>query len=151
MIENLALATILTLAADPLPTPPHRHVSTSRAEVSRVTALAARPPARWSRFMACVEHRESNNIPTVVNSSGHAGLFQFSQDWRHGLPYMVAKRLQANGMNKGQATAIRRDLSAKPINHWSAQLQRVAFASVISTPGGSRHWALAGSSCEAYR
>ena len=131
--------------------PAERDPSPSRSAASRIVSTAALAPARWRPFQRCVEQRESNGIPTVVNSSGHAGLYQFSRAWSHGLPYMVADRLRNHGLSRGAAAAIRRDLSATPIQRWSATLQRVAFAAAISVPGNDRHWALAGSSCEALR
>jgi len=139
----LILDTIVSLAlvpdADRIPQP-------SRAEVARVASAASLTSPRWRPFAKCVEHRESKGVPTVVNSSGHAGLFQFSRDWRHGLPFMVADRLRAHGLSKGAAAAIRRELSAKPINKWSATYQRIGFAEVVER-GGWRHWYLAGSRC----
>jgi hypothetical protein len=131
--------------------PDDREPHPSRAAASRIVATAALAPSRWRAFQRCVEHRESNNQPGVVNSSGHAGLYQFSRQWAHGLPYMVAKRLRANGMSPHAARTVRIQLQHLPIQRWSAQMQRVAFSAVIATPGGDRHWALAGSSCEALR
>ena len=79
------------------------------------------------------------------------GLYQFSRQWAHGLPYMVAERLREHGMSLATAKALRKHLSVTPIHHWPAQLQRVGFAAAISVPGNSVHWSLPGSACEAYR
>lgn len=143
MIPDLFLATALALH--------HGERPEAKPTQKAIIADAAQAPSRWRPFQKCVEHRESNNQPHVINSSGHMGLYQFSRQWQHGLPFMVAERLRQHGMSLADAKAIRRHLSATPIHHWAANLQRVGFAAAISVPGNSVHWALAGSSCEAYR
>ena len=134
ILAALTAAALLHLpAADHEPQP-------SRAQVSRISAAASLPPKGWAAFARCVEHRESKGHASIVNrSSGAAGLFQFMPAWRHGLPYMVAHRLHTHGMSKGQASAIRKDLSSKPIQRWPDVYQRVGFAEVIAQ-GGWRHW-----------
>ena len=131
-----AAAVALTLLAAPVDRtpPPSRAVSP--------TLAAARVPGPWTAFARCVEHRESQGQPGVVNnSSGAQGLYQFMPAWNRGLPWMVAARLRANGMTRAQADRVRRYLSARPIHHWPATYQRIGFAAVIATPSGWRHWA----------
>lgn len=121
------------------------HLSTPASMNDHITTAAAVSP--MPRFTRCVEHRESKGIPTVVNSSGHAGLFQFSQNWRRGLPFMVADRLRAHGMNKTAARAVRITLSRKAIQAWPAVYQRIGHAEVLER-GGWWHWTLPGSRCQ---
>lgn len=142
MIDAIALSLALHVNQAERPSQP------SKAAIINDAAV---PPARWRLFAKCVEHRESNGRPDVINSSGHMGLYQFSREWAHGLPFMVAERLREHGMSLATARALRKHLSTTSIHHWPAQLQRVGFAAVISVPGNDRHWALAGSSCEALR
>jgi hypothetical protein len=63
---------------------------------------------------------------------------------------MVKDRLVRSGLPKGKAREVRVYLSARPIERWPALYQHVGFAEVMDR-GGSRHWALAGSSCERLR
>jgi len=155
----MILDALVSAALDPAPIPEptvaaagvvpgEREPRPSRAQVARTTA--AIPPAGWVDFAACVEDRESHGIPTVVNGSGHAGLFQFSRNWAHGLPYVVQRALVAAGMPVKEARAIRKTLAAKPIHRWPAIYQRIGFAQVIREGGRAaafRHWGLNGSRC----
>jgi hypothetical protein len=130
--------------------PDDRAPHPSRAAASRIVATAALAPSRWRAFQRCVEHRESNNQPGVVNSSGHAGLYQFSRAWTHSLPYIIARGLKAHGMTTRQARSIRISLAGKRIEQYPAIYQRVAFAQVIAEGGrdaAMRHWHLSGSPC----
>lgn len=142
MIDAIALSLALHLPSGERP---------DRPTQAHIIATASHPPARWRLFARCVEHRESNNQPHVINSSGHMGLFQFSREWQRGLSFMVAERLREYGMSRANAKTVRQHLTTTPINHWPAQLQRVGFAAAISIPGNDRHWALAGSTCERFR
>jgi len=122
----------------------------SRAQVSRVVGAASVLPGRWGAFQRCVEHRESKGSPTVVNASGHAGIYQFAIGWRHGLPYIVQRGLVAHGMTRRDARTIRLALPTR-IEQWPAKYQRVGFAQVIREGGRAaalRHWGLAGSVCQ---
>jgi hypothetical protein len=142
VIPEALLATVLHL---------HHGERSPRAVHAEIIATAAHAPSRWRAFQKCVERRESNNQPRVVNASGHMGLYQFSRDWAHGLPFMVAERLRDHGMSLADAKALRKRLSVTAINRWPANLQRVGFSAAISVPGNDRHWALANSRCEVYR
>lgn len=121
------------------------HLSTPATTNDRIVSAAAVSP--MPEFTRCVEHRESKGVPTVVNSSGHAGLFQFSQAWRRGLPYMVAERLRDHGMSVQRARVVRITLSRKAIQAWPAVYQRIGHAEVLER-GGWRHWSLPGSRCQ---
>ena len=113
---------------------------------------ATRIPSRWQRFHDCVVKRESGGNPAARNPNSSAqGLFQFlDRSWRDGLAYMVAKRLRDNGASKAQAKAVRVWLQGREIATWPAQYQTVGWVEVV-TRGGSYHWRLAGSACEAWR
>ena len=121
------------------------HLSTPASTNDRIVSAAAVSP--MPEFTRCVEQRESKGVPTVVNSSGHAGLFQFSQAWRRGLPFMVAERLRDHGMSKPQARTVRISLQRKAIQQWPAIYQRIGHAEVLER-GGWRHWSLPGSRCQ---
>lgn len=110
------------------------------------TAAAASTPDQLREYAACVEHRESRGNPRALNATGHAGLFQFAQAWRHGLPYMVRDRLVQFGMNPRAAKVIRQRLQHMPIQHWPAIYQRVGFLEVLER-GGYEHWWIGGSRC----
>jgi hypothetical protein len=130
--------------------PDDREPAPSRAAAA--TAAASVVPGRWQAFARCVERRESNNQPHVVNSSGHAGLYQFSRAWTHSLPYIIARGLKAHGMTARQARSIRISLAGKRIEQYPAIYQRVAFAQVLAEGGRAaamRHWHLSGSPCNA--
>ena len=113
---------------------------------------ASRVPARWQRFHDCVVDRESGGSPTARNPRSSAqGLYQFlDRSWRDGLSHMVAGRLRDNGASRAQAKAVRSWLAGREIATWPAVYQTVGFVEVV-TRGGSFHWRLAGSKCEAYR
>jgi hypothetical protein len=141
-----------TLAVALMVTPdPDRQPAPSRATVTRSIAAASVPPRRWWPFARCVAERESGGSPTAQNpTSSAAGKWQFlDSQWRTGLAHMVRSRLIAHGVPFAQAKRIRLELSATPIHRWPERLQDVGFAAVIVTPGGWRHWALAGSRCNA--
>lgn len=146
MVEAaLAVALIMPPSTDrPEPRP-------SRATVSRMIALASLPPRAWWPFARCVADRESGGSPHARNpASSASGKWQFlDAQWRHGLAYMVRARLVEHGVPWREARRIRVQLHATPIHRWPERLQDVAFAAVITTPGGWRHWHLAGSRCNA--
>lgn len=111
-------------------------------------AAAAQPPAHLTAFRDCVAQRESHSNPRAVGDESSArGKYQFLKAWQHGLPYMVRDRLVRFGMKFHEADRIRKDLQAKTIDKWSEALQDVAFAEVVETPRGTRHWWIAGSRC----
>ena len=149
MIEHLVTVVALALpAADN-----DREWAVSRPSRS-VSAIreATRIPTRWQRFHDCVVQRESGGNPTARNPRSSAqGLFQFlDRSWRRGLAYMVADRLRDNGASRAQAKAVRVWLQGREIATWPAQYQRMGFLEVVQR-GGSYHWRLAGSACEAWR
>lgn len=131
------------------------------ASNEKIIEAAARVPARWRAFAACVEPRESGGNPRAVNeSSGAAGLFQFMPGWRGGpepeydggLPYVVARALKFAGMAPDDARAIRLKIQNKPIHRYPEMLQRAGFAQVLREGGRAaamRHWWLDGSRCNA--
>lgn len=121
-----------------------------RGTYSRLVTLAALPPRGWSAFAVCIEARESGGRPGVVNSSGHAGLFQFSREWVGSLHWVVSRRLDTFGMSAHLRKLVRDYLDTRPIQHWPATYQRIGFAGVLAEGGTSaalRHWGLAGSRC----
>lgn len=123
---------------------PSRSVSAVR-EASRI-------PSRWRAFERCVAQRESHRNPKARNPRSSAqGTYQFlDRSWRSGLAFMVAGRLRDNGATKRQAKAVRVWLQSREIARWPATYQTIGFVAVV-TAGGSYHWRLAGSPCEAYR
>lgn len=110
---------------------------------------AAIVPAKYQPFTTCIVARESHgNYRAKGDVSSARGKFQFlDKQWRRGLSFMSTERLMHFGMPKKQATQIRHQLQAKPIDKWMPVLQDVAYASVITRPGGYRHWILQGSKC----
>ena len=151
MIIPAILDAIADTPPAPEPTVAASELRPSRANVSRVTELASMLPPRWRAFGLCVERRESHSVPTVINASGHMGLYQFSRSWNRGLPYIVQRALVAAGMPIEQARAVRKRLARQPINHWPAIYQRIGFARVIVEGGRDaalRHWGLQGSVCD---
>ena len=110
------------------------------------TVAAAHIPKPLQAYATCVEHRESRGNPQALNSTGHAGLYQFAQAWRHGLPYMVRDRLVQFGMPAKAARAVRVHLQRLPIHHWPAKYQRIGFLEVLER-GGYEHWHIGGSRC----
>ena len=119
--------------------------------VSAIRQAATVPP-RWQRFEACVVERESGGSPTARNPRSSAqGLYQFlDRSWRSGLAYMVAGRLRDNGASGPQARAVREWLQRNEIATWPAVYQDIGFIEVVAR-GGSYHWRLDGSRCEALR
>jgi hypothetical protein len=108
-------------------------------------------PRSHRLFRDCVANRESHDNPRAVNrSSGAAGTYQFLPAWRNGLPYMVRDRLVRAGLPKKKAKQVRIYLSKRPIQKWPATYQTLGFAEAMHR-GGSFHWRLAGSRCEAVR
>lgn len=153
MLTDLAVE---LLADVPTPTPVLTVAAAGqipgRAPFTRIRDKAATLPTRWRAFGACVENRESHGNPRAINGSGHMGLFQFSQSWRRGLPYVVQRALVTAGLPVDDARTVRRLLARKPINHWPAVYQRIGFARVLVEGGHAaamRHWHLAGSACNA--
>ena len=129
-----------------------RHIEAPAHGLASVVKLAAKPPARFRAFARCVESRESHGNPRAVNDSGHAGLYQFSRDWTHALPYVIARGLKAHGMPAHRARTVRLSLTGTRIERYPAVLQRVAFAQVLREGGvaaAMRHWHLSGSPCNA--
>lgn len=152
MIETLTGA-LVEVATDN-----DRELSVARPSRS-VSAVrdASRVPARWRAFAECVLHRESGATldrrqsgAGALNSSNHAGRWQFATDWRHGLPYMVRDRLVRHGLDNRQARTVRLWLTAHPIQQWPGLYQDMGAFEVMER-GGAWHWKLAGSRCEAYR
>lgn len=116
-----------------------------------VSAEAARVPSHLTSFARCVVHRESHGNRRAVNrGSGAMGLFQFMPPWQGSLQYVVSRRLKAHGMGAHERAVIRERLEHLPINRWPARMQWVGFLQVVAE-GGSHHWALRGSACEAMR
>lgn len=114
---------------------------------------AATVPHSLQDFQHCVAQRESHGNPKArARSAGKdstaSGRYQFlDSKWRHGLSYMVAERLRAYGLGAVEALHVRKYLQSVSIDRWPAGLQDVAFAAVVSKPGGTRHWWIAGSKC----
>ena len=147
------IETLIGAAVEAATTDTDRELSIARPSRS-VSAVrdASRVPARWQRFAACVANRESHNNPKARNPRSSAqGMYQFlDRSWRHGLAHMVAARLHDHGLPWPQAKKVRTYLRAHEIAAWPAPYQTIGFVAVVSA-GGSYHWRLAGSSCEAWR
>lgn len=136
MMAAAALAALLTIT----PAAPVQH--------------ASQIPVSQQAFAACVGQRESHDnyrARRLESGSSAAGRFQFlDAQWRQGLAYMVAGRLQHFGMSHAQADRIRKQLQSAAINHWPAWAQDAAFAAALNGRGpwtGWRHWFLQGSKC----
>lgn len=140
-------------AAVEVATQPDRELSVTRPSRS-VSAVrdASRIPGRWRLFEKCVALRESHRNPKARNGSSSAqGTYQFlDRSWRSGLAHMVAARLHDHGLPWTQAKKVRTYLRAHEIAAWPATYQTIGFVAVVNA-GGSYHWRLAGSTCEAYR
>jgi hypothetical protein len=124
-----------------------------------VVRSAATVPARWRAFARCVLARESgatlerpqSGAGARNPSSSASGRWQFLQgSWGRSLPYMVRDQLVQHGMPKAQARKVRVYLQSIPISRWPGLYQDMGFIEVVER-GGSHHWRLAGSACEAYR
>ncbi len=124
----------------------------SRGVHSTAMRRAATVPGRWRAFHDCVAQRESGGSPSARNPRSSAqGTYQFlDRSWRHGLSFMVRDRLVRVGVPKPVARDVRRWLGSREIATWPALYQTVGFVEVVER-GGSYHWRLAGSKCEAYR
>ena len=131
MIENLVFAMSMIMPNERPPTGP-----------ARIVATAARIPAAWEPFRACVVARESNGDPTAENRASSAqGKYQFlDRQWRHGAGWNVYHRMRAYGMTRSHARLILTSLHATPIKDWAEPYQDVAFAFAILIPRGWRHW-----------
>ncbi len=164
----LAIATTLSLL---LPTPPiaaalpqaipvERPFSPAhpfRGQHADLIDKAATVPASFRSWAKCVVHRESGGTLTdrtsglrALNSSYHQGRFQFSRDGNHGGPYRVRDQLVDAGLSRQDAREVRIYLSGRPIWKWPAGDQDALFIEAVQQ-GGSHHWSLRGSSCEALR
>ena len=74
-------------------------------------------PGNYSGFQACVISRESGGNSQVMNSTGHYGLYQFSE-----------------------STWIAYGGSASTFGHASVSEQNQVFANAMSHPGGASNW-----------
>lgn len=120
---------------------------------------ASTPPKRWRAFARCVIDRESGATLSRPQSgagarnphSSAAGRWQFLQNsWGQSLPYMVRDRLVDHGMKSKEARKVRLYLQSIPIHRWHGRYQDAGAYEVLER-GGSHHWRLPGSRCEAFR
>lgn len=112
---------------DSLMAPPARQVVTAAAAVSSSVPSAPSQPAQQVTvpggggllgFQACVIARESGGNPQVMNSTGHYGLYQFSEStW------------DDNGGNPAD------------FGHASVAEQNAVFWTAVEKPGGEGNWA----------
>lgn len=123
---------------------PSRSVSAVREASTFPRSMVA-----WAK---CVAQRESHGNPKARNPYSSAqGRYQFlDRLWRESLAGQVAARLRDHGLPKPQAAKVRSYLAGREIATWPAVYQDIGFIEV-NTRGGSYHWRLAGSRCEAYR
>jgi hypothetical protein len=117
-------------------------------------AQAAHIPPHQQAFAACVSERESHgNYRARGDESSARGRWQFlDRQWRNGLAYMVAARLQHFGMSRAAAKHVRIHLQSISIDRWDAVYQDIAFVSALNARGpwsGWRHWYQPGSRCNA--
>jgi hypothetical protein len=130
-----------------------RELSVARPSRS-VSAVrdASRVPARIARWEACVANRESHRNPKARNPRSSAqGTYQFlDRLWRTSLAGQVAARLRDHGLPRSQSRLVRDYLTGHEIATWPAVYQTIGFLEV-NARGGSYHWKLAGSTCEAWR
>ena len=153
------MAAVMAVAPLPPAVDDDREWAAARPDRS-VSAIrdAATVPARWRSFAACVLRRESgatldrpqSGVGARNPTSTAAGRWQFLAAWRHGLPYMVRDRLVRFGTSPDQARRVRIWLSAHPIDQWPGVYQDMGAFEVLER-GGSFHWRLPGSACEAHR
>lgn len=133
----------------------------SRGAARKVSVVqkAATFPRSILPFARCVIQRESgadidrrqSGVGARNPSSSASGRWQFlDTSWRDGLSFMVKDRLVRFGMPKDQAKEIRNYLASTPISRWHGLYQDIGFIEV-NQRGGSYHWRLAGSRCEAFR
>lgn len=171
MLDSLVLAAALHLSTPDQKTPPPAPLHTaaadrawsvqrpSRGAHASAVRSASRVPDRWRSFAQCVLSRESgasldrpqSGAGARNPSSSAAGRWQFLDTlWRDSLAGQVAARLRDHGLPKPRAAETRRWLERHHIASWPGVLQDVGFVEVLER-GGSYHWRLAGSKCEAYR
>ncbi len=108
---------------------------------------AARVPKDQVDYAKCVSHHESRgNYKAVGDVSSARGRWQFLDDeWRHGLPFMVANRLVDHGMHKSKKKKLVTDLQSKSIDKWEPIYQDVAFLAALNAKyhwSGWTHWAV---------
>lgn len=113
---------------------------------------AATFPRSMRAWADCVAERESHHNPKARNPASSAqGKFQFlDRLWRTSLAGQVAARLRDHGLPRSAAADVRQYLQRTEIARWPAVYQDIGFIEV-NLRGGSYHWRLAGSRCEAYR
>lgn len=159
MFTLFAGVTLATTALAGIPASGPDHITLTTEEVnmkkphkgawSDLIVDAARVPKKWRPFAACVLDRESGGTLDRVQSgsgaqnprSSASGRWQFlNTSWNEPLGYMIADRLKDRGVPKSVAKDIRIELQAKPIHKWHGLWQDVAFVSVVTEPGGWRHW-----------
>lgn len=104
------------------PRPPAPAYAGRHRRAGRAAAVTAVGPARASfrdegDFERCVIARESGGDTQVMNSSGHYGLYQFSEQ-----------------------TWIAYGGSAAAFGHASAAYQRQVFLNAMARPGGASNW-----------
>lgn len=118
-----------------------------------VPPIASTAPARWQRFFDCVVHRESKGNPRAVNpSSQAAGIGQWLPAWRHGLPWLLYRRLLDVGVPHHAAKHIRESMP-RLIQRWPLWAQEAAMVQVLiegehGIGRGWRHWYLSESRCQ---
>lgn len=151
MIDGMILTAALVAGTDDRQWAVNRP---SRGMHASVVQQASRIPSRWTRWAHCVSQRESGGSYTARNPSSSAqGRWQLlDRSWRQqgGIHFIVSKRLKEFGMPTGVRKVVRDYLHRTEIARWPGPYQDIA-AIQIWEDGGSFHWRLAGSACEAYR
>ena len=108
---------------------------------------AARVPQDQIAYAKCVSHHESRgNYKAVGDRSSAKGRWQFlDKQWRHGLSYMVAKRLVDYGMPKSKMKIVVEKLQSKSIDEWKPIYQDIAFLAALNAKyqwSGWTHWSV---------
>jgi hypothetical protein len=148
MIRTAILVTALLLpgapaiaAAEQPPVLSDRVTSTSGLAGSMYRGKWYSPAAERAR--RCIIWRESHANYRAVNSSGHAGAYQFNDAaWRVSLTWMLLPEFRKQHQEV-------RALRAVPINRWPRRWQDAAFFTAWRDGAGRSHWHLAGSNCNA--
>ena len=154
MIAESLLALALAAPADPV-TPDREAAATrpsrSAPAIRDAASMHGIRPSTYTghyyttsgeRFRLCVIRRESNGNYDAANPSSSArGAYQFLGAWQWSLPYMVADALRREGVAGRDARRIRVALQRIPINHWSREIQDIAFFAAYRFGAGRHHWA----------
>lgn len=108
---------------------------------------ASEIPKDQQVYAACISDQESRGDYRAIGDNTNArGRWQFlDSNWRHGLSYMVAKRLMDNGMPKSKSKSLVKHLQSRSIDTWKPVYQDIGFVAALNAKhkwSGWRHWAV---------